>query len=667
MVPDITGTGHSFQGAMAYYLHDKAEGGGSDRVHPTSADRVAWTETRNMMDVGPHTATRIMIATAQQADQLKAAAGVKNTGRKSTAHVYAYSLAWHPDEAGKLDKAEMLRAADASLKVLGAGEHQAVIVCHTDQKHPHVHVIVNRVHPDTGKMLTTSNDRRKLSEWANQYERERGQILTPKREEKRQIREQFDEVRRKEFVEQRRKLADTARSEPQKPVQASGATYAPSDLKELSDAQKARHKAEWPALSEKHRKAKDAIYSEYGGKIKAASAAHKEAMRPYWREQFRRERHERRQFDRDERTISGVVKNALHAALHQQAQGQNGGRGLLSATFANVLSSQSRSFALAEKHQLKRDQLYAEMKRVLDREISGLKEQRGAALQGQREAFGKERLALIERQNVERAKVREAWRQIYERRGAATVQKPTYRRNQWQAQRSAVKEQRAQQEQPPRRNIGLQADQQQKGIERKTRMMEPKPMQPREAFEKAQQHQQKQEQAAKDRAEQLAKAKQEQTERRFVSSPAPSPSPAGTPPMPARKEQHVPKKPDPSQQVKVAAVPAKDWRKIVQPKQAPEPHKAQPAPATRPAWEKLAKDTQKTDREARQNAAPTVGKDWKAVAPAKPAASAQPEKKPEAETPRKDWSAATKWERSTETKATFKQDRKKDRDFDRER
>lgn len=355
-------------------------------------------------------------------------------------------------------------------------------------------------------------------------------------------------------------------------------------------------------------------------------------------------------------------------ALEGGQQGQNGGRGLLSATFANVLSSQARSFALAEKQQMKRDQLHAEMKRVLDREISGLKEQRGAALQGQREAFGKERAALIERQNVERAKVREAWRQIYERRGAATVQKPTYRRDQWQAQRSAVKEQRAQQEQPPRRSIGLQADQQQKGIERKTRMMEPKPMQPREAFEKAQQHQQKQEQAAKDRAraEQLAKAKQEQTERRFVSTAAPAPSPAGTPPMPARKEQHVPKKPDPAQQVKVAPIPAKDWRKIVPPKQAPEPQKAQPAPATRPAWEKLAKDAQKAVTEARRTA-PTVGKDWKAAAPSKPAASAQPEKKPEADTPRKDWSAATKWERSTETKPTFKQDRKKDRDFDRER
>lgn len=657
MVPDIAGTGRSFQGAMAYYLHDKAEA--ADRAHPTTADRVAWTETRNMLDVGPHTATRIMIATAQQADQLKAAAGVKNTGRKSNAHVYAYSLAWHPDEAGKLDKAEMLRAADASLKVLGAEQHQAVIVCHTDQKHPHVHVIVNRVNPENGKMLSTSNDRLKLSDWANQYERERGQILTPKREEKRQIRERFDEARRKEFVAEKqadhRKAAEAANAGAGKPPQRDEGILAPSDLKALSDAQKARHKAEWPALSENHGKAKDAIYSDYGARIKAAAAAHKEAMRPHWGDQFRKERDERRQFDRNERSISGVVRNALHAALHQQAQGQNVGRGLLSATFANVLSSNARSFALAEKQQGQRDQLRGDMKRILDREISVLKEQRGEALQGQREAFSKERVALIERQNGERAKVREAWRQIYERRGAATVQRPTYRRSQWQAERSAVKEHRAQQEQPPRRNIGLTAEQQQRGIERKTRMMEPKPMKAREAFDKARQQQQEQEtkrQAAQ--REQAAQAKQQLTERRFVSAAAPAPSPAGAPPVPARQIQDVPKKPDPSKQVPVAATPAKDWRKISPPKQAqPKP---QPAPATRPAWEKLTKEAQQAGRSATKQAAP-ARKDWsKAAAPA-PAKAEQ--------------TLASKWETRAKDSAKERpkkdRTRKLDRDFDRER
>ena len=71
----IIGTGHSFKGAMAYYLHDKRKDG--QEAHPTTSDRVAFTETRNMMEVGPHTATRIMIGTAAQADELKREAGIK--------------------------------------------------------------------------------------------------------------------------------------------------------------------------------------------------------------------------------------------------------------------------------------------------------------------------------------------------------------------------------------------------------------------------------------------------------------------------------------------------------------------------------------------------------------------------------------------------------------
>jgi hypothetical protein len=46
-----------------------------------------------------------------------------------------------------------------------------------------VHVIVNRVHPVTGKAATFSNSMLKLSEWAEAYERERGEILCPRRVE----------------------------------------------------------------------------------------------------------------------------------------------------------------------------------------------------------------------------------------------------------------------------------------------------------------------------------------------------------------------------------------------------------------------------------------------------------------------------------------------------
>ena len=44
----------------------------------------------------------------------------------------------------------MRRAAMASLKALGLERHQALIVSHRDGQ-PHVHVIANRVDPESGK------------------------------------------------------------------------------------------------------------------------------------------------------------------------------------------------------------------------------------------------------------------------------------------------------------------------------------------------------------------------------------------------------------------------------------------------------------------------------------------------------------------------------------
>src|SRR5690606_6974587 len=85
MVPDIAKSGHSFKGAMAYYLHDKRQAG--DTSHPQTAARVAWTETRNLATDDPRAAMRIMVATAQSADELKKVAGVSTKGRKSNAHV----------------------------------------------------------------------------------------------------------------------------------------------------------------------------------------------------------------------------------------------------------------------------------------------------------------------------------------------------------------------------------------------------------------------------------------------------------------------------------------------------------------------------------------------------------------------------------------------------
>lgn len=172
MTPRVAKTGKSFKGALTYYLHDKRQEGEEERL---TSDRVAWTETRNLVTDDPELAGRIMAATAMDADRLKEDAGVWNAGRKSNQHVYSYSLGWHPDEAGRITRAEMRRAADETLRVLGAQDHQAIIIAHTDTDHPHVHVIVNRVSPHDGRMLTNGNDRLKLSQWALHYREARNE------------------------------------------------------------------------------------------------------------------------------------------------------------------------------------------------------------------------------------------------------------------------------------------------------------------------------------------------------------------------------------------------------------------------------------------------------------------------------------------------------------
>ncbi len=182
MVPAITACGRSFRGAALYYAHDKRRDGEAVRL---TTGRVAWVETVNLPTGDPERAWRIMAHTALAQGHLKATAGTKATGRKLKNPVFAYSLAWHPGE--RPTKAQMMDAARESLKTQGLEEHQAIILCHTDEPQAHVHIIVNRVHPATGKAATLSNSKLKLSQWAEGYERERGKVLCPAaRQEQRQ-------------------------------------------------------------------------------------------------------------------------------------------------------------------------------------------------------------------------------------------------------------------------------------------------------------------------------------------------------------------------------------------------------------------------------------------------------------------------------------------------
>lgn len=508
---EIIGTGHSFKGAMAYYLHDKRQDG--QEAHPTTSDRVAFTETRNMMEVGPHTATRIMIGTAARADELKREAGVKATGRKATSGpVYAFSLQWQPDELATFDRAEMLARADEAIKILGLSDRQAVIVAHRDTAHPHVHIVINRVSPVDGRMATVGKDAvAKLNRWAFEYERDRGVIVSPNRakvqeeiDRKRQQHPDKDKRRQYWAEQQAKKKAQQqftraaaaepapkpdsqAKRQPDSQAKPKPDTVKPARppseaalLKALTDDQKARHKKEWQDHAARSKATREAVYAEYGRAIRDAADEQKRTTKPAWAAFFRQARMDERAFFARERSIIGTLQNALAATKLAE-------RGKLAALFTNVLSASSREAAFRAAQDAQRAGMAQKVKATLDAQIATLKQQRAAALAATREATAKDRAAMIERQNAESAKTREAWRQVYERRG----KDPRY-----QARQKAAP------------------------------IQEQKPM--RNQFDRS--------------AGELAPAKVPTMPagRMTVSTPAPAPSPAGEVPTPRREAQTVP-------------------------------------------------------------------------------------------------------------------------------
>ena len=133
-----------------------------------------------------------MAATAKAAPDLKRLAGGARGGRKLAKPVLHYSLSWAQDETP--DKREMSRAVDGSLEALGLEGHEALIVAHEDTRHPHVHVIANRVDPETGKAATLGNSKLRLSRWAEGYEREHGRIRCERRVENHERRRACQEM-----------------------------------------------------------------------------------------------------------------------------------------------------------------------------------------------------------------------------------------------------------------------------------------------------------------------------------------------------------------------------------------------------------------------------------------------------------------------------------------
>jgi hypothetical protein len=193
MVPKLFPAGKSFKKLAAYLLHDPEKA--------KTAERVRWTHTLNLASDQPASAIDEMLWTVRGADWLKQLSNVPSGGRPLENPVKHFSLNWHPSETPTRE--QMVETVESFLSHMGWREHQTLVVCH-DDKHPHVHVMLNAVHPDTGRALNTSFEKRRAQEWAKAYEREQGLIfceerLKPKEErQKSPTREAWETMKRSE-------------------------------------------------------------------------------------------------------------------------------------------------------------------------------------------------------------------------------------------------------------------------------------------------------------------------------------------------------------------------------------------------------------------------------------------------------------------------------------
>ena len=96
---------------------------------------------------------------------------------RCTKPVYHLSLSWAPEDRPTTE--QVAATARRFLRDLGLQEHQAVVVRHRDTAHAHVHIVVNRVHPDTGKTWKAPHWQRGLHVLCRRVEREMGWRLVP--------------------------------------------------------------------------------------------------------------------------------------------------------------------------------------------------------------------------------------------------------------------------------------------------------------------------------------------------------------------------------------------------------------------------------------------------------------------------------------------------------
>lgn len=157
MLCKIAPSRSDFHALADYLLHGKSK-------QNTDPKRVAWVAAQNLPTDDPLLAAQYMAATAAQSTRIKKAA-------------YHLMIAWHQREFPTPEA--MQEIARQTLALAGLEQHQALIMGHGDRPHPHLHIMLNRVHPETGRVWSTAHDYRRFDAIMRQLSDAHGFLFIP--------------------------------------------------------------------------------------------------------------------------------------------------------------------------------------------------------------------------------------------------------------------------------------------------------------------------------------------------------------------------------------------------------------------------------------------------------------------------------------------------------
>jgi hypothetical protein len=109
--------------------------------------------------------------------RLVEAVHAQNT-RAGNNRTYHLVISLHPDDRS-LDRNELRRVVENLVETLGFSGHQYIAARHNDKDHEHVHVAINKIHPETFRVHSPAWDHQKLFTAGHDLEVELG--LTPLR------------------------------------------------------------------------------------------------------------------------------------------------------------------------------------------------------------------------------------------------------------------------------------------------------------------------------------------------------------------------------------------------------------------------------------------------------------------------------------------------------